>query len=387
VSHAQHERWDVAVIGGGVAGLSVAFSALRRGLRTVVLERGELGGGTSHVAAGMLAPTAEAARGEEALLDLNLASAERYPGWCRELERASGGRDPGLLRCGSLMVARDRDEAEALERELEVRHALGLRAERLRPSEARRREPGLAPALRLALDVPDDHAVDPRRLIGALAEAVSRTGGRVRSGTEVSELLVRGDRVEGVALVSGEELLAERVVAAAGPCSGALPGLPATAAVPVRPVKGQLLRLRDPAGPALLGRVLRMEDGYLVPRGDGRYVLGATVEERGWDTTVTAGGLFELLRTAREILPGVDEWVVEEVQAGLRPGTPDNAPVLGAGALEGLFWATGHYRNGILLAPITGEALAAALLGEELPGPARALGPERFARVPEGLAA
>jgi len=375
------------VVGGGVAGLSVAFSALRRGLRTVVLERGEPGGGTSHVAAGMLAPTAEAARGEEGLLELNLASAERYPGWCRELVRASGGRDPGLLRCGSLMVARDRDEAEALERELEVRRALGLRAERLRASEARRREPGLAPTLRLALDVPDDHAIDPRRLSHALAAAVSRGGGEVRARTEVCELLVRGSRVEGVALAPGEELLAERIVVAAGPWSGALAGLPAEASVPVRPVKGQLLRLRDPAGAGLLGRVLRMDDGYLVPRGDGRYVLGATVEERGWSTEVTAGGLFELLRAAREILPGVDEWVVEEVQAGLRPGTPDNAPVLGAGALAGLFWATGHYRNGVLLAPITGEALAASLLGEALPSAAQALGPERFARVPEGLAA
>jgi len=352
------------VVGGGVAGLSVAFSALRRGLRTVVLERGEPGGGTSHVAAGMLAPTAEAARGEEGLLELNLASAERYPGWCRELVRASGGRDPGLLRCGSLMVARDRDEAEA-----------------------RRREPGLAPTLRLALDVPDDHAIDPRRLSHALAAAVSRGGGEVRARTEVCELLVRGSRVEGVALAPGEELLAERIVVAAGPWSGALAGLPAEASVPVRPVKGQLLRLRDPAGAGLLGRVLRMDDGYLVPRGDGRYVLGATVEERGWSTEVTAGGLFELLRAAREILPGVDEWVVEEVQAGLRPGTPDNAPVLGAGALAGLFWATGHYRNGVLLAPITGEALAASLLGEALPSAAQALGPERFARVPEGLAA
>jgi len=375
------------VVGSGVAGLSVAFSSLRRGLRTIVLERGEPGGATSRVAAGMLAPTAEAARGEEALLELNLASAELYPGWCAELARSSGGRDPGLLRCGSLMVARDRDEAEALERELEVRLALGLRAERLRPSEARRREPALAPTLRLALDVPDDHAIDPRRLTRALAEAIARSDGHVRAHAEVRGLLVRGERVEGVELGDGQELLADRVVLAAGPWSGELTGLPAAAGVPVRPVKGQILRLRDPAGPGLLGRVLRMEDGYLVPRGDGRYVLGATVEEQGWSTEMTAGGVFELLRAAREILPGVEEWVLEEAQAGLRPGTPDNAPVLGRGALENLFWATGHYRNGVLLAPITGEILAAALLGEELPRAARGLGPERFARLPAGVAA
>ncbi len=143
-----------------------------------------------------------------------------------------------------------------------------------------------------------------------------------------------------------------------------LGGLPPDAQVPLRPVKGQIMRLHDPAGPGLMTRALRLPAAYLVPRGDGRYVLGATVEERGFDTTVTAGALFELLRDAVELVPGVGELVIDELSAGLRPGTPDNAPVIGAGAVPGLFWATGHYRHGILLAPVTAELVAAAVLGE-----------------------
>jgi glycine oxidase len=186
---------------------------------------------------------------------------------------------------------------------------------------------------------------------------------------------------EGVALASGELVAAERVVVAAGAWSAGLPGVPEFARVPIRPVKGQILRLRDPRGPGLLERILRMPDAYLVPRGDGRYVLGATVEELGWDRSPTAGGAFELLRAAREILPGSEKWVIEELAAGLRPGTPDNAPVLGTGAVDGLLWATGHHRNGILLAPITGEVLAAALTGEEVPELAVPFSPGRFAPV------
>ncbi len=158
---------------------------------------------------------------------------------------------------------------------------------------------------------------------------------------------------------------AEQVVLAAGAWAAQIDGLPADARVPVRPVKGQLLRLRDPAGPGLLRRVVRFEGGYLVPRADGRYVLGATIEERGFEMQPTAGAVYELLRDAHELVPGVSELEIEELCVGLRPGTPDNAPVIGPGALEGLIWATGHHRNGILLAPLTAELLAGVLAGEE----------------------
>ncbi|HMJ03880.1 MAG TPA: glycine oxidase ThiO, partial [Conexibacter sp.] len=320
---------------------------------------------------------------EPALLALNRASLERYPAFVEELCAASG-RDPGFHRCGTLAVARDRDEAEVLERELAERRTLGLPVERLLASEARRREPALAPTLRLALDVPDDHAIDPRALTAALATAVERAGGVLREGSEVARLMLApadgGDeRVVGVELTDGTRIAVDHVVIAAGAWAGALDGLPAHARVPVRPVKGQIMRLRDPAGPGLLTRVIRMQPGYLVPRGDGRYVLGATMEEQGFDTAPTAGGIFELLRDAIELVPGVSELRIEEVAAGLRPATPDNAPVLGPGALAGLQWAAGCFRHGILLAPIVADVLAATLTGEEPPEAAAPFGAARFA--------
>ena len=361
-------------------GLAVAWRAAQRGMRVAVLERAEPGAGASRVAAGMIAPISEASLREEPLLRLSQASARAYPEFVAELREASG-LDPGYLGCGTLAAARDRDEAEALDRELAVRTSLGLPVTRLLPSRARRLEPGLAPALRLALDVPDDHVIDPRALTVALAQALRRAGGELRTGCEVAEVLVSHDRVDGARLVGGDEVVADQVVIAAGVWSSRLPGIPEEARVPVRPVKGQTLQMHDPAGPGLLTRVLRMSPGYVVPRGDGRYVLGATMEERGLDTTITAGAIFELLRDAIELLPGIDEWVIDELIAGLRPGTPDNAPVLGPGAVAGLQWATGHYRHGVLLTPVTADILAAALAGEPLPEHAARFGADRFAEV------
>ncbi|HTU94801.1 MAG TPA: glycine oxidase ThiO [Solirubrobacteraceae bacterium] len=370
---------DVVVIGGGVIGLSVAWRAGQRGLRVVVLERGAVGMGTSHYAAGMLAPVAEVTPGEEPLLELGLHSARLYPRFLEELVQAAGVDGVGHTTAGTLLVARDADEAEALERELALRRRFGLPVERLRASEARRREPALAPALRLALDVPGDHAVDPRRLVPALAAAVATAGGEVREHTPVSGVAVTGGRVRGVVLEDGSTVRAEQVVNAAGVWSPQLSGLPEADRIPVRPVKGQIMRLHDPAGPGLLQRVIRMGPTYITPRGDGRYVLGATSEERGFDTTVTAGAAFELLRDASELVPGVSELVLDEFSAGLRPGTPDNLPVIGPGSVQGLQWATGHRRGGILLAPVTAELVAGALAGEALPEVAAAVAPARFA--------
>lgn len=378
--HPSHPTFDVAVVGGGIIGLAVAWRAQLRGLRTLLVEREpRLAQGATHAAAGMLAPVSEANVAERELLALGLESAARYPAFVAELAAATG-EAPGFLRCGTMAVARDRDEAEALDRERAARAGMGLEIERLLPSEARRREPGLAPTLRLALDAPDDHAVDPRRLAEVLALAIERAGGEIRVGVAVERIDAApgGARVAGVTLSGGERIAAEHVVVAAGAWTRQLGGLPDAACVPVRPVKGQILRLRDPAGPGLFTRVLRMDPGYLVPRGDGRYVLGATMEERGYDTDVTAGGVFELLRDAIELVPGISELVLEELEAGLRPGTPDNAPALGPGALAGLHWAAGHHRNGILLAPITADLLLASLAGEPLGDLAAPFTPTRF---------
>jgi glycine oxidase len=374
---------DVAVIGGGVIGLAIAWRAATRGLRTVVLEGGEAGSGTSHYAAGMLAPIAEVTPGEEPLLDLGLRSARAYPAFVAELAGAAN-TDPdtlGYTPCGTLLVARDGDEAEALEREAALRRRNDLAVHRLRPSEARRREPGLAPALRLALDVPDDHAIDPRRLTAVLATALrcSPTA-QLREHTPAEALVSDGDRVTGVRLRDGTTVDAPNVVIAAGVWSPQLEGLPDSARIPVRPVKGQIMRLHDPAGPGLLTRVIRMGSSYVVPRGDGRYVVGATSEERGFDTAVTAGAAFELLRDASELVPGVLELELDEFAAGLRPGTPDNLPAIGPGALAGLHWAVGHRRGGILLAPATAELVVDAITGDHATGSASdSFTPQRFA--------
>jgi glycine oxidase len=370
----------VVVIGGGVIGLATGWRLARRGLRAVVLERDMPGAGTTHVAAGMLAPIAEADAAEVPLLRLGIAAARMYPEFIGELREASG-LDPAYLACGTLMVARDRDEAEALVRHHDLRRSLGLAVERVLPGVARRLEPALAPSLRLALEMPEDHAIDPRALVAALTTALAHSGAELRVATTVADVVVAGDGVEGVLLAGGELIAAEHVVVAAGPWSASIGGLSEHGRVPVRPVKGQILRLHDPAGPGLLSRVLRMPPAYVVPRGDGRYVLGATMEERGFDTTVTAGAVFELLRHATELLPGLSELVIDELSAGLRPGTPDNAPVIGPGAVHGLHWATGHYRNGVLLAPLTAEIVAAGIAGEAMPEsvvPA-AFAPDRFA--------
>jgi glycine oxidase len=357
LTHSTAKSFDVAVAGGGVIGLAVAWRAAQAGADVLVLDAGR-DGAAWPVSAGMLAPVAEAEFGHDELLALTLESALRWPAFADAVAAASG-RDPGYRRCGTLVVARDRDEAEALERELAYRTERGLPVARLLPTEARGREPALGTRVRLALDVPGDHVVDPRRLRAALAEALRAAGGELREGTPVADL-------------AELRALAGRVVVATGAWAGALAG------VPVRPVKGQILRLRDPAGPGLVDRVLRLAESYLVPRGDGRYVVGATVEERGFDTALTAGGVFELLRDAYEVVPGLAELELEEASVGLRPATPDNGPLLGPGPDEDVLLATGHHRNGILLAPITADAVTAMLTGHEPPTVAAPFAPNRF---------
>jgi glycine oxidase len=363
---AELERVDVAVAGGGPIGLASAWRAAQRGIRVAVVDAGAPA--AWDVAAGMLAPASEAQFGEDALAGLGLRSAERFAAFCAELG------DTGLRRHGTLAVARDGDEAEALERMLAFRRGLGLAVERLRPSQARRLEPALAPTVRLALDVPGDTSVDPRRLVAALRVACARAGVTLLAG-EVTGLLHDGERAAGLRLADGRTVGAGQVLLATGARA-------VSDEVPVRPVRGQVLRLRDPRGPGLVERTIRGTDAYLVPRDDGRYVLGATMEERGHGLAPTAGGAYELLRDMSEIVPGVLELELEEIRVGLRPATPDNLPAIGPGATPGLVWATGHFRNGILLTPLTADLAAAALAGEPLPEWAACADPRRFARVP-----
>ncbi|MFJ8060032.1 glycine oxidase ThiO [Streptomyces sp. NPDC096142] len=374
---------DVLVVGGGIIGLVTAWRAAQRGLGTAVVDPGP-GGGAAQVAAGMLAAVTELHYGEQTLLALNLASAHRYPDFAAELTDLTG-LDLGYRRCGTLAVALDADDRAHLRELHALQRQSGLDSEWLSGRECRRLEPMLAPGVRGGLRVDGDHQVDPRRLAAALVAACERAG-VVFHRTWAERLTVAGDRATGVVTRDGGTLAADRVVLAAGSLSGRLAGVPDDVLPPVRPVKGQVLRLTVPQRHApFLSRTVRAlvrgSHVYLVPRENGELVVGATSEELGWDTTVTAGGVYELLRDAHELVPGITELPLTETRAGLRPGSPDNAPLLGPTTLPGLLLATGHYRNGVLLTPVTGDALAHALSTGGLPDEARPFSPKRFART------
>ncbi|MEU6912154.1 glycine oxidase ThiO [Streptomyces olindensis] len=371
---------DVLVIGGGIIGLVTAWRAAQRGFATAVADP-EPGGGAAQVAAGMLAAVTELHYGEQTLLGLNLASARRYPDFAAELTEVTG-HDLGYRRCGTLAVALDADDRAHLRELHALQQQSGLESQWLSGRECRRLEPMLAPGVRGGLRVDGDHQIDPRRLAGALLAACERAG-VVFHHAWAERLVVAGDRATGVVTDDGTELAAGQVVLAGGSLSGRLAGVPEDVLPPVRPVKGQVVRLTMPGrhGPFLsrtVRAVVRGSHVYLVPRENGELVIGATSEELGWDTTVTAGGVYELLRDAHELVPGITELPLTETRAGLRPGSPDNAPLLGPTGLDGLLLATGHYRNGVLLTPVTGDALAHALTTGGLPEEARPFTPKRF---------
>jgi glycine oxidase len=378
---ASASAYELLVIGAGVIGLSIGWRACTRGLRTLVLEAGEPARGATHAAAGMLAPVTEANFGEESLLALNLEAARRYPEFVAELESETG-MTTGYRPSGTLAVALDRDDAELLRGMYSFQTAHDLDVEWLNGRECRALEPGLAPGVVGGTRSSIDHQVSPRALAEALVEALRTAGGELRTNAPVASLVTGHDRVTGVRLESGDELLAEHVVVAAGWSSGELRGVPEEARVPVRAVKGQIVRLQgDPRSP-VARRVIGTPAVYIVPRENGRVIVGATVEEIGPDTTVTAGGVLELLRRAYETLPGITELELVEATAGLRPAAPDNAPIVGRATVDGLVWATAHWRNGILLAPVTADAVVDALTGASPPEVFEPFSPARFTRQP-----
>ncbi len=369
---------SVAVIGAGVCGLGIAWRLAQAGRAVEVFDKGEAGRGATWAAAGMLASGVETEPGEQALLALNLAARRLWPDFVRDLEAASG-IDLGYRDEGTLVVAPTRDDAEQLRFTYEFQRGLGLDLAWLNGAGARAREPHLRAGIAGAVYSAADHQVDNRQLALALKTAFLRAGGILHEHCEVTGLDMEAGAVRGL-WVGEERHRAETVVLAAGPWTGALDWLPAAARAPVRPVKGQVLTLgMDPLAP-LLTHVLWAPKIYLVPRRDGRLLVGATVEEKGFDETLTAGGVYELLDAAWRPLPAIEELPILETCVGFRPTSRDDAPILGASALPGLILATGHHRNGILLAPVTAEAMARLILdGETLPE-ARGFGPERFAR-------
>jgi glycine oxidase len=372
----------VAVLGGGLIGLGIAWRAARRGLRVCLADPAP-GSGASTAAAGMLAPVTEAHYGEERLLALNLRSAAAYPEFVRELESFTG-LPAGFDTRGTLAVAFDRDDQTVLTETAAFHRRLGLDSSLLSGREARRLEPLLAPGVQAGLLVERDHQVDNRMLHAALLAAAGKAGVCLHHSRAALLTAPGGDgaqHVSGLLLESGERLTAERVVLAAGCWSSEVDGLPPGVLPRIRPVRGQILRLAMPTVP-VLSRTLRalVRGGYvyLVPRAHGELVVGATSDELGFDTGVTAGGVYELLRDAREVLPGISELPLVEARTGLRPGSPDNAPLLGETALPGLIAATGHYRNGVLLTPATAEAIADLLTEGALPEYAAPFRPDRF---------
>jgi glycine oxidase len=426
---------DVLVIGGGVIGLSIAWRAAQRGLRVAVADP-EPGGGASHAAAGMITPISEAAYAEKELFRLGRESQRRYPAFTAELTGLTG-EPTGYRQAGTLQVAYDADDLAILGEYQALQESFGVTVRRLTARECRQAEPMLSPAVRGGLLAADDASVDPRLLTRALVAAAVLAGvdivrqpaaeiltadgghgtardGTARDGTArdgpardapaghgtARDRAVSDSRVAGALLGDGTRILAPWVVLAAGWNSATIAGLPPGIAPPVRPVKGQILRLRSGTGgpgtsgpdgmPGLLARSVRgIVHGsavYLVPRDSGELVIGATQEELGTDTRVTAGGVWELLRDARTIVPGITELELAEAVAGLRPGTPDNAPVLGPSPLPGLVLATGHFRAGVLLAPVTADVIAEYLATRRLPDLAAAFTPRRFAQ-PAGAAA
>jgi glycine oxidase len=364
----------VAIAGGGLIGLVVAWRAAQRGFAVTVVDDAP-GSGASYAAAGMLAPVTEAAYGEEALLELSRDSLSRYPAFAAELGEATGV-DVGLRTVGTVAVGFDSDDMRALDALHAFQGELGLVAHRLTAKAVRDLEPGLTPRVRGGLHVPGDFSVDGRALHAALLAAATSVGVTLVAD-RVSSVVVRDSRAAGLGLASGTCVAAETVVLALGAWGSSLAGAPR---IPVRPVKGQILRLRGAAG--LVDRTVRaLVRGrfvYLVPYDKDGLIVGATVEDRGFDPSVTAGAVHDLLRDAIEVVPGVTELELAETLARWRPGTPDNAPLLGPSDLPGLVLATGHYRNGVLLAPVTGDAIAELLDTGSLPAAAEPFGVDRF---------
>ncbi len=364
-SGSTHPR--VAIVGAGVCGLGIGWRLAEAGCHVDIFERGAAGRGATWAAGGMLAAGLEAEPGEERLYELTRLAQERWPGFARELE-AAAGIDVEYRAEGTLVVALTRDDVELLRFNYEFQTGLGVELEWLTGAEARRREPHLKPGIAAAVFSPADHQVENRKLGIALKVAYLRAGGRLHENTEVTALDIEAGRARGLWL-GGTRHVADVVVLAAGAWSPDLAGLPAAVRPPVRPVKGQMLALQmDPAAP-LIEHVVWVPKAYLVPRNDGRLLVGATVEEKGFDDSLTAGGVFALLEAAWRALPAIEDLPIAELWAGFRPTSRDDAPILGPTSVDGLLFATGHHRNGILLAPVTADAVARFVLeGKMMPG-------------------
>jgi glycine oxidase len=353
----------IAIVGAGVIGLGIGWRLAQRNARVTIFDKAEAGAGASFAAAGMLGICAEAEPGEEALVGLGRISQSLWPDFAVELE-GSSGQTVDRRADGTLLVALTADDQARICHHLAFQQSLRLPVEWISAREVREREPHLASGVAGAVFSPEDHQVDNRKLASALARAARRSGATIREHCAVRRILQGANRVIGVELNDGSHMRADIVVVAAGAWSRGIAGLPAGLRPPVRPVKGQMLAVQMDAAAPLLRHVVRAPNVYLVPRLDGKLLIGATVEEKGFDTALTAGAMLALLEAAWRLVPGIEELAIVETWTGHRPGSRDDAPILGFAPLPGLLYATGHHRNGILLTPVTAEMVARLALDQ-----------------------
>ena len=365
---------DVAIVGAGIIGLSIGWRLALRGLSVAVFERDTVGAGASLAATGMLAAAAEHEPGCHDLLALALDSQRRWPGFCAQLEAASG-RSIDFRQDGTLVVALGRDEVARLRFRHELHQRCNLPTRWLSGTEVRDMEPALRPSVAAGLYCAGDHQVDPRLVMAALRAAYAAAGGRLFEHCAVTGVDCAGGRATGVVTGSGI-CRARAVVLTAGAWTADV--LPPGLAVPVRPLKGQALAVRATPDTGTLAHIVWTEQVHMAPKGDGRLIVGATVEERGFDDTVTAGGLYALLEGARRAFPAIEEMAIDAIWTGFRPSSIDDAPILGETAIPCLAIATGHHRNGYLLAPATAYAMESLIADGRLPTEAQAFGMSRF---------
>jgi len=368
----------IIIVGGGVIGLSIAWRLARENTRDeiLLLDANRAGEGTSRVSAGMIAPIAEAGFEDPHFIKFARLSRERYRAFVSEVSR-DADMPVVLGEEGSIIVAIHRDDVEAMRRVYEHRRHADLPVEWLTGTEAREMEPTLTPRVSAAMWIAYDGQVNPRALLPALVRACNRRGVEVRESARVQRIIINDETVAGVEL-DGETISADTVVVCAGAWSGTIDGMPADVVPQVRPIRGQILRLTRTTDFAMK-HVVRGPRAYLLPKDDGTVVVGATQEEAGFDATPTAGGIKTILENAWEMVPSIYDLPIERVEVGLRPGTRDHLPLVGATRIHGLIMATGHFRHGILFAPTTADAVCRGILTGDFGEDVAAFAPDRFA--------
>jgi|MDTC01.3.fsa_nt_gb glycine oxidase len=366
---------DVAVIGAGIIGSTIAWEACRAGLRVVRVSQPRSGSAT-HAAGGMLTPSAEAEGLEPSLIELACESCQRYPAFIQALENAAQ-QSSGYHPTGTLLLAVNRDQLSDLEHLEKFQASLGLKISRPTIRELRELEPNLTPRIAGGLYAQSEHHINPRQLQATLEQALERANTLHLSNTQTIELIEQSGNILGLEATSSDgvttRIHARSVVAADGVWTNQIPGLEGL--LPLRPIKGQYLRLR---GEPLINRTVRTPDVYLVPREDGEIYIGATSEEVGFDDSLQAGATMDLLWQAWRAVPGIYELEIEEFGVGFRPALRDNLPLIDLGPLNGLIIATGHYRHGIMLAPITAQGVLDIIQDKGVPDVFKPFGWKRF---------